>query len=153
MENAHVSSTKIALQRFAAGGRVFEPGDRFDAEGLPDMDEFKARLFDRQKLTGPLTRESYALAIAWRPEGTVGRGFTIDGLVAMGIVDQPDIDVDDSDFVRRETDEEVGGVLVRARMQGKFPRYSVYSLEGRLLHPKEIGSRDKLMAFIGALHP
>ena len=116
------------------------------------MTEYQDVVLTRQKFTGPLTRDSYAACMILRQPGEVGRGFTIDGLAAMGIIDQPDLEDPGAEaFVRRDDDEEVNGYLIRTRMQGKFPRFSVYSTDGRLLRNREFGKRDQALEFIATL--
>lgn len=67
------------------GTRLLERGDRYDqlALGFDDLTH-KGLVGSRQVV--PLTPETYAAAMAYRPEGTVGRGFTPEWLLENGII-------------------------------------------------------------------
>lgn len=70
------------------GDREFKPGDLFDPPAGALTERQVASLKNINRVL-PLTRENYARAIARRPAGTVGRGFTEAYLIERGIIDPP----------------------------------------------------------------
>lgn len=107
----------IALRPFQAGGRLLEPGDRVEPRKIAAYDRVKDALAN-QGFTGPLSRENYARAMRQRPAGVVGAGFTVPGLIAAGILDEPPA-APEAEVI------EYRGYGLRKRMAGIAPMYTV----------------------------
>jgi hypothetical protein len=86
MNTINTGALMIALRQQTVAGRDFLPADKFDVQGITDR---KLRQMTENRWIAPLTRDSYHSALRRRAEGTVGKGFTVDGLVALGIIDAP----------------------------------------------------------------
>ncbi len=154
-----MSETLIALQSFRAGAQSFEPCDRYD-EGRVRFHEDEheneraKRLLRQQRYIGPLTRDTYRSLIRRRPPETVGRGFTVEGLIAMGVLDPDEEAAEEPEkFELGPTDQQYGGCVLRVRKQGNFDRVTALSAEGKLLHAKEFPSVRRAQEFVDSLKP
>lgn len=77
-------ATMIALRPISSvGGRSFEPGDLFPWRQLA-LGERRVRQMVDQRKIGELTAETFAFAMKQRPAGARPKGFTPDGLKALG---------------------------------------------------------------------
>lgn len=133
----------IALRYFPTGGRSFGPGDLFPHKDLSDFTERRLMQMQESRHIGPLTRESYARAMASREAGYIGKGFTRDGLIAMGILDN-DAPAGDGqggdepwtpDPATYQVVERYGDIWLAGAKRGVATRFDLFDLEGNRLNP------------------
>lgn len=67
------------------GSRLLERGDRYDQQALGFSDLTHKGLVGSRQVV-PLSPETYAAAMAYRPDGAVGRGFTVEWLMEHGVL-------------------------------------------------------------------
>lgn len=80
------ASILIALRFFETGGRPFEPCDRFDRSDFPQISDRRIMQMTEARYIGPLTSDAYARAARMHAPGHVGKGFSREGLIGMGIL-------------------------------------------------------------------
>lgn len=131
----------IALRFFPTGGRDFGPGDEFPFKDLGFTDRRLMQMRESRHI-GPLTRESYERAMQSREAGYVGKGFTIDGLKAMGILDDGAPAAAEQgaadwapDAKTYKVTERYGDIWLAGRKAGVATRFDLFNLEGHQLNP------------------
>lgn len=134
-------ATMIALRPLpSVGGRAFAPGDAFPWRQLA-LSERRVRQMVDQRKVGTLTQETLDFAMRQRPLQDVPRGFTADGLKAMGLElpkRSKKARPDDPGTVVGTLE---GATVHRERYQlvstkvGNFTRYDVFNLAGERLNP------------------
>jgi len=147
---------EIALRPFLAGGRAFNPCDRFDPAKVADITSRTADMLRRQGTIGPLTRETYERLISLRAPGTIPFGFTAQFLVEHGIIDekpepkrkevaQKRVEKMET---RMESDEDFpGGIIGRPRKTGVSIWWSLFdAVTGDLIYDKAFNGRAKAEA-------
>jgi hypothetical protein len=158
---SQASPPMIALRDIRLGGRLHEGGD------LVDLDHYEAkgeitprhrRIFDEQRIVGPLNRENYERATGRRPPGTVGAGFTIPYLVKMGIIDGAPEGAKEPTPVatpRAQNKDPVPykGQIIVPVLVGRFTQFEVKSEAGELLRAKRFRKVDAAKAFIDEIPP
>lgn len=148
------------------GERNYACGDRWDAQPHlrnGHLTELQVHGLSQQRYFGPLTRESYAIAMARHPEGHVGKGFTRAELVELGILDpaakkeaappakaKPPAKSKDSPKAALEP-EVYKGYVIHAVKQGNFTRFEPMTQDGQLLRLERFMKIEKARTFIDDL--
>lgn len=124
-------------------------GDRYQRAAWRITDETDATL-KYSRFIVPLTHESYAIAIASRAAGTVGTGYTIDELLAWGIID--DVRAEDL-HIAQAADDVVNGYHIRKVRKGPFTLLDVLTARGERTRDASFKTREAAVAFIDTLPP
>lgn len=135
-------------------GRTFEAGDSFPWRQMA-LAERKVRQLIEQRWLGELTKKNMEGALKHRPEGSMPRGFTRDGLVALGLIDFEQIPEKSGEEHKTDTLAEGDGEIYRDDFRivktknRNFTMFDVYDLEGHRLNPGgRLNGQKKLDAFI-----
>jgi hypothetical protein len=124
----------IALKPIASvSGRSFGPGDAFPWRQLA-LGERRARQMYEARMIGELTQENLAACLRALPEGRVPRGFTVDGLKAMGLELPKGAPASPAAGLPAGATPHRGRFLVETR-KGNFRHYDVYDAQGGRLNP------------------
>jgi hypothetical protein len=132
---------------FRIGEIDLERGDRYAPKGEVTTEVDRTLKYLNHVV--PLTRENYTRAIASRPLGTVGRGFTAEELVEFGVLTEAEAAKCRQD--RLDEAEEVKGYFLLPFKSGHFTLWEVQNAAGELMRPSRIRGRDKALAFIDTL--
>ena len=139
MAKHHTGATMIALRQQTVAGHDFLPGDLFKIEGISDR---KISQMIGTRYIGTLTRDSYAASMKRRAPGTVGAGFTRDGLMAMGIISDADPEpaAAEGEWAPDATEypavqELYEGFWIAGKKIANFTRCDIYDLKGARLNP------------------
>lgn len=158
MAKHQTGATMIALRQQTVAGRDFLPGDKFDVDGITDR---KLRQMVEIRFIGPLTRDSYQASMKRREPGAVGAGFTLDGLMAMGIIDSAEPEPTPTpagewapDPKEYAVSERYGDFWLAGNKRGPSVRYDVFDLKGGRVNaggtmngPRQVkGFVDKVVA-------
>jgi hypothetical protein len=151
MTEPSMGSIEVALQPFRAGGRFFEIADKFETEGI-EIDDRTITLLRRQEFIAPLTRERYRDLIKTRPNGTVGRGFTVASLVAMKILDDGDVDASAKPPAEIPPSAEIyRGYQIVTEKRGNLKIMDVLNTYGERMRERKFGKRETAVKFIDDL--
>lgn len=157
---------EIVVRPIKVGATDFLPGDRFDPKRPPfstHLDERQVGMIRRAGQVGPLTRESYAIALVRRPGGSppIGRGFTDVELMELGIIDEPPKRrARTTPAVAPKSGEPVGepieirpGYFLQAFERGHNlpPTFDLRNADGDLVRPARFGTRALAEAFLDKL--
>lgn len=129
------------------GDRTYTFADRYDREKVK-LDDMRDRTMKKSGYVVPLTRETYANAIAHRPVGTVGSGFTRDFLLENGIIDINQAS-QGPDFPLGAV--EYRGCLIVTRKSGNFTRYQILNDQNEPMRPAMCKTLKAAQAFIDGL--
>lgn len=158
------SLPKIALRPTMVGERSFEPGDKFDADryvSRGDLTERDVLILERHRFIAPLDRTNYQNAIARRPPGTIGAGFSPVFLRELGIIDEvpaapaPKPRAAAKPVAPKPLSEPMDykGRLIVPVQVGRFRQFDVTTKAGELLRPQRFRKVDTAQAFIDELPP
>lgn len=148
------------------GERSYECGDRWDAQPhlrSGHLTELQVHGLSQQRYFAPLTRETYAIAMARHPEGHIGKGFTRAELVELGILDPagtkaaappaktpPKVKAKAAEKAPPEPEVYLGYVIHPVK-QGNFTRFEPKTEAGELLREARFMTAAKARSFIDDL--
>lgn len=142
------------------GQRVGEydylPGDSIDTKKLIKDGIFNERLVAsllRAGFIAPITRETYARAIARRPKGTIGLGLDVDWLIANDIIDEAPLAPEGHKVKVPADAEPVGDYLIFPVPAGKFIFWDVVSPDGVRMRERRLSSKERAVEFVATLPP
>ena len=139
----------IVAKPFKHGTRNLNFADVYERQRLGLSDETD-RTFRKIRQVVPLTRESYANAIAHRERGAVGAGFTLEYLLEHGIVDEDK--AQQSGFFPHGAETYKGyWVVTRPVSGGRLKKYEVLNLKHEPMRDTKFNTADNARAFIDTL--
>jgi hypothetical protein len=161
----NAQTPEIALRPFPVGERNYAPGDKFEAKrhlDQKDLEEKHVGWLRSQGKIAPITRETYAHAMAHHQPGHMGRGFTKAYLIEMGILDAPEPDLAPAEASAEEKPDTVPGLIGVHEVNGRLLRevkigprtyFEPVTVEGELLRSKRFQAKDKATEFLEAMPP